>query len=233
MAVVRLLLPDGMLLSEARELFADLEQAHDTVVAVDALAASFGGRPRRLYLRYLDEFGPGAFIWPGSPGPQKLDLIRAEPSRLLLPRQRMALIRAEMSSPGSFDIGGVGSGIDAVTRALSYRQERREGKKYRDKDRETISNAEAREARARAAEREEQAEQAALKTESARRMEALEKIAFRGHIRDAVESGLLSLEEAAPLLNTSVEALERLQRGVARQLVEGAEPLGSDDADPR
>lgn len=232
MAVVRLLLPDGMLLSEARELFADLEQAHDTVVAVDALAASFGDRPRRLYLRYLDEFGPG-FIWPGSPASPKIDLIRAEPSRLLLPRQRMALIRAEMSSPGSFDIGGVGSGIDAVTRALSYRQERREGKKYRDKDREIISNAEAREARARAAEREEQAEQAALKTESARRMEALEKIAFRGHIRDAVESGLLSLEEAAPLLNTSVEALGRLQRGVARELVEGAEPLGSDDADPR
>jgi hypothetical protein len=181
---------------------------------------------------YLEEFGPFALGWPGSAGSPGIEQIRTEPSRLLLPRQRMSLLRAELSSPGSFDVGGVGRGVDAVTNALRYRQERREGKKYRDKDRQTISEAEARDARARAEEREERAEQAAFETERARRTAALEEIAFRGHIRDAVESGLLSRDEVAPLLNTSVEALRRLQRGVAGELVEGAEALSSDDTDP-
>ena len=58
MEVVRLYIRGGMPLSEARELFADLERAHDTLVAVDALALSFVDRPKRFYRRYVEEFGP-------------------------------------------------------------------------------------------------------------------------------------------------------------------------------
>jgi hypothetical protein len=232
MAVVRLYIRGEMLLSEARELFADLERAHDTLVAVDALALSFVDRPKRFYRRYMEEFGPFGVVWPGMAGSEGVGILRSEPSQLLLPSQRMSLVRAELSSPGSFDLGGMGRGVDAVTNALKYRQERREGRKYRDDDRERISEAEVREAQARAGEQEERAEQAAFETEGARRTYILEEIAFRGRIRDAVENGLLSREEVAPLVNTSVEALQQLQRGVAGELVEGVERLRADDVDP-
>jgi hypothetical protein len=229
--VVRLYIRGGMPLSEARELFADLERAHDTLVAVDALALSFVDRPKRFYRRYVEEFGPFGPVWPGMAGSASVDLLRSEPSRLLLPSQRMSLVRAELSSPGSFDVGGVGRGVDGVTNALRYRQERREGKKYRDEDREIISEAEAREASARADEQEERARQAAFETERARRANVFEEIAFRGRLQDAVESGLVSREEAALLVNTSVDALQQLHRGIAGELVEGVEPLQSNDID--
>ena len=85
MEVVRLYIRGGMPLSEARELFADLERAHDTLVAVDALALSFVDRPSALYRRYVEEFGPFGPVWPGMAGSASVDLLRSEPLAIASP----------------------------------------------------------------------------------------------------------------------------------------------------